>query len=105
MGLDQRIWAEINVNTDEVRQVAIHYWRKDYEIDRWFFSRLTRADAEGIEARKITAWTCKLTSVDLDELEANQCALALQIEVDLELIWRCRCALGEGFRLSYSRSS
>lgn len=103
MGLDQRIWADIEVNGAK-KQVALHYWRKDYEIDEWFFSRLPEDAQSALEDGKITAWSCPLTEVELGLLEADDYALAFQLEFDLDLIWRCRMALKEGFSLAYSSS-
>jgi hypothetical protein len=104
MGLDQRIWAEIQVN-DVRKRIAIHYWRKDYEIDDWFFSRLPKADQHAIEAENHTAWSSNVTALELGLLEADEYALAFQIGFDSDLLWRCHLALEEGFTLTYSRNS
>ena len=103
MGLDQRIWASIDVNGTE-KQVAIHYWRKQYEIDKWFFARLPGLHRWSINAdQECTAWSVPMTAAELDLLEADQHALAFQMGFDVELIWRCRKALSDGFTLSYCR--
>ncbi len=104
MGLDQRIWAEIESN-GAMKQVAMHYWRKNYEIDEWFFRRLPEADRQTIEAEKRTVWCCDVTPVELELFEADEHSLAFTLDFDWELIWRCQMALEQGFTLRYSRDS
>jgi hypothetical protein len=104
MGLDQRIWAEIQIN-GVTKKVAIHYWRKDYEIDEWFFSRLPKTDQQAIEAGNETVWSCDVTAVELGLLEGDNYALALQLDFDPDLLTRCQWALEDGFTLSYCRDS
>lgn len=102
MGLDQRIWAEIEIN-GTTKKVAIHSWRKEYDIDEWFFSLLPPTDQVALQGGEITVWACPLTVKELDMLEAKEYALAFQLGFCTDLIWRCRVALQEGFTLTYVR--
>jgi hypothetical protein len=104
MGLDQRIWAELQVDGAK-KKVAIHYWRKDRAIDRWFFSRLPKSDQEAIEAENQTVWSYVVTPADLELLTANEHSLAFKLGFDTELIWRCERALENGFKLVYARDN
>lgn len=105
MGLDQRIWADIEVGSVK-RSVAIHYWRKDYEVDEFFYRRLSFFKRLRIaRSESPSGWTCDITPNHLNALEANDYAVALEIGFDMELIERCREALNEGFSLTYCRDS